>query len=413
MEQKTTLFHRDFTLVVLGQIISLFGNSILRFALPLYLLKETGSETLFGAVTACAFAPMVILSLVGGILADRVNKRNIMVILDFCTAAIISVFYFLLGKVPSIPLFIIVLMLLYGISGTYQPTVQASIPILVTSDKLTSGNAVINQVNTLSGLLGPVLGGIIFGLKGLYPILSLSIICFFVSAIMEIFIHIPHQKRPRNTSLFKAAGQDLAESFYFVQTQKPVFFSVAFLICAFNFILSAVIIVGTPIIITQFLKMPDTMYGLTQGALAAGGLFGAMAAAAVSNKLKFQSSYLFLSLCAICTAITGLSLLPAFPPLLSYFAVTLMSFIIMGASALFVVPIYTLIQRQTPPQLVGKIMAALIAVAMCGQPAGQAVYGILFDICSSSPWIILIGASAAAFLISLYAKKVFYKLSDD
>ena len=42
MKEKSTLFKRDFILVVIGQIISLFGNAILRFALPLYLLRETG-----------------------------------------------------------------------------------------------------------------------------------------------------------------------------------------------------------------------------------------------------------------------------------------------------------------------------------------------------------------------------------
>ena len=84
---QTKLFRRDFTLVVIGQIISLFGNAILRFALPLYLLRETGSSTLFGVVTACSFAPMVILSMVGGVLADRVNKRNIMVGLDFSSSS--------------------------------------------------------------------------------------------------------------------------------------------------------------------------------------------------------------------------------------------------------------------------------------------------------------------------------------
>lgn len=137
---QTKLFRRDFTLVVIGQIISLFGNAILRFALPLYLLRETGSSTLFGVVTACSFAPMVILSMVGGVLADRVNKRNIMVGLDFSTAAIIMLFYFSLGKIPTVPLFIIVLMLLYGISGTYQPAVQASVPLLVAKEKLMAGS---------------------------------------------------------------------------------------------------------------------------------------------------------------------------------------------------------------------------------------------------------------------------------
>ena len=76
-------FKRNFTMVVLGQILSLFGNAILRFALPLYLLRETDSSSLFGAVTACSFIPMIVFSLFGGVIADRKNKRNIMVVLDF------------------------------------------------------------------------------------------------------------------------------------------------------------------------------------------------------------------------------------------------------------------------------------------------------------------------------------------
>ena len=67
------LFHKDFTLVVLGQIISLFGNAILRFALPLYILELSGSAALFGAVSAMSFLPMIIMSPIGGMIADRMN----------------------------------------------------------------------------------------------------------------------------------------------------------------------------------------------------------------------------------------------------------------------------------------------------------------------------------------------------
>ena len=76
---------KDFILIVLGQIISLFGNAILRFALPLYLLDTTGSAALFGLVSALSFIPLILLTPVGGLIADRVNKRNIMVALDFTT----------------------------------------------------------------------------------------------------------------------------------------------------------------------------------------------------------------------------------------------------------------------------------------------------------------------------------------
>lgn len=410
MKEKSTLFKRDFTLVVIGQIISLFGNAILRFALPLYLLRETGSSALFGMVTACSFAPMVVLSMIGGVLADRVNKRNIMVGLDFCTAVLILIFYLSLGKLPTVPLFIAVLMLLYGISGTYQPSVQASIPLLVSSEKLMAGNAVINQVNTLSGLLGPVIGGIMFGMWGIYPILVLSIVCFTFSAVMEIFIHIPHEKRIRESGILTVVGKDLKESYQFVKTEKPIFFSVVFLISVFNLILSSVMIVGTPILITQVLRMSDTMYGFTQGTLALGGLCGGILTAAIAEKLKLKNSYILLLVCAASIALMGISLMFHIPAILSYWVITLMSFTAMGASTLFVVQIYTMVQKQTPPQLVGKIMAALISIAMCGQPIGQAIYGVLFDIFESRTGIVLIVAAVAAFLISLYSKKIFSQL---
>ena len=406
--QKTS-FGRDFLLVVIGQIISLFGNAILRFALPLYLLRQTGSPALFGVVTACSFAPMVVLSMAGGVLADRVNKRNIMVGLDFSTAAIILLFYAALGRLPTVPLFIAVLMLLYGISGTYQPAVQASVPLLVQKEKLIAGNAVINQVNTLSGLLGPVAGGVLFTLWGIGPILLLSAACFTFSAVMEIFIRIPHERRPSKAGVFQVVRQDLQECCRFVQSEKPVFVSVVVLVAMFNLVLSAVMIVGTPILITQVLGMSDTLYGLTQGALALGGLCGGALAAACGDKLRVQKAHLLLLACSAAVAVMGLSLWLRLPSLVSYAAITLMSFAAMGASTLFMVQIYTLVQVQTPPQLVGKVMAALISIAMCGQPVGQALYGLLFGL--FAPYLVLLGAAGAALCISLCSRRVFGRLA--
>lgn len=103
--------------MAIGQIISLFGNQILRYALPLYLLNQTGSSVLFGTILACSFIPMIILFPIGGIIADRVNKRNIMVILDFATAMLIFLFCLLVGKIDVIPLMTITMIILYGIQG--------------------------------------------------------------------------------------------------------------------------------------------------------------------------------------------------------------------------------------------------------------------------------------------------------
>jgi len=83
------LFHRNFSLMIIGQIISLFGNAILRFALSMYVLDLTGSAAAFGTILAVSMIPTVLLSPVGGIIADRINRRNIMVALDFTTAGLI------------------------------------------------------------------------------------------------------------------------------------------------------------------------------------------------------------------------------------------------------------------------------------------------------------------------------------
>ena len=155
MNQK--LFSKDFTLVVIGQIISLFGNAAIRFALPLYLLNLTGSSALYGTVTACAFLPAILLSPVGGIVADRVNKRNIMVILDFFTAAVIIVFSLLMNGANLILLLTVTLMFLYGIAGAYQPSVQASIPALTSPDNFMAANSVINTISSFASLIGPVM----------------------------------------------------------------------------------------------------------------------------------------------------------------------------------------------------------------------------------------------------------------
>ena len=126
MERK--LFSKDFLLVVTGQIISLFGNATVRFALPLYLLNQTGSSALYGAVTACAFIPAILLSPVGGIVADRVNKRNIMVALDTLTGIfVLCAAVFLSGD--NAVVVISVLLVILSVLGAFEtPTVQACIP---------------------------------------------------------------------------------------------------------------------------------------------------------------------------------------------------------------------------------------------------------------------------------------------
>lgn len=405
---QAPLFRRDFTLVVIGQIVSLFGSAILRFALPLYLLRQTGSPALFGAVGAAAFIPAVLCAPVGGVAADRVNKRNVMVLLDFSTAGLILLFTLLLGRAPLAPLIAACLMLLYGIAGAYQPAVQASIPLLAPPEQLTRANAVINMVDTLAALLGPVIGGVLFGAFGLRPILWVGMGCFFLSAVMELFIRIPHSPRPAEGSVLSTVRRDLGESWRFIRRDRPVFLSVMLVLALFNLVLSAALVVGIPVSVVQALGMSDSRLGVTQGAMGLGGLFGGVLTACLGARLPLRRGGTVLLAASLTAAGMGAALLPGVPPILGWWGVTAMSFAVMVLSTLLVVVLSAAVQSRTPPDLLGKVMAFIMAVSNCAAPLGQAVYGALFEACPA--WAVLLGAAGAAALAALWSRGVFREL---
>lgn len=414
--KKTSMWRRDFSMVVVGQIISLFGNAILRFALPLYLLNETGSAALFGVVTACSFIPMIVLSPVGGIVADRVNKRNVMVALDFSTAGLMTLFTLLLGRMNLVVLLVITLMLLFGIQGAYQPSVQASLPSLVAADQLLPANAVINQVSALANLIGPVAGGALFTIWGLTPILFISIVCFVFSAVMEIFIHIPFEKRESEQGVFVIVKQDLRQSFSFIRRQQPVIGKILVVVAAFNLFLSALMIISIPVLIKQSLSLPaalsDQLYGYAQGALALGGLAGGCLAGLFAKKLRVQKASLFLLGSALCLVPMGAVLFVEAPAMLSYFVITLCSFVMMALATMFSVMMLAYVQAITPVEIIGKVISCALTFSMCAQPVGQALYGWLFDMLPGRHGLILFGGALVSCVIAAFSKAAFGKLLD-
>ena len=407
MNQK--LFSKDFTLVVIGQIISLFGNAAIRFALPLYLLNLTGSSALYGTVTACAFIPAILLSPVGGIVADRVNKRNIMVILDFSTAAIIIAFFLLMNNVNLILLLTVTLMLLYGIAGAYQPSVQASVPALINQDNFMAANAMINTISSFASLTGPVLGGILYSAYGLETVLWVCAVCFILSAVMEIFIKIPFG------SIWETARIDFAESIRFIRKEKPVIGKALFVICGINLFLSAMIMVAMPYLITEVFNLEasqaNRLYGFAEGALAAGGLVGGIGAGIFSDKLSIRKTGSLIIVCAICVFPIAAALILFSSGMMNYMVVIVCCFTIMVCSTIFSVQMMTFIQTETPQNLVGKVIAVIFTVSMCAQPLGNALYGVLFEICQGYEYAVVIFAGAVSLMIAVSAQNIFRRFA--
>lgn len=409
MEQR--LWSKNFTIVIAGQIISLFGNAAIRFALPLYLLNKTGSSALFGTVTACAFIPAILLSPVGGLIADRINKRNIMVCLDFFTAAVILVFFLMLEVVSLVVLLTVTLMLLYGIAGAYQPSVQASIPALVNREHFMAANSIINTVNSFSSLMGPVLGGILYSAYGLMPVLWVCIVCFVLSAAMELFLTIPFVRPDSGGSMWSIAKRDFAESFQFIQREKPVIGKGVLAVCGINLFLSAMIIVGLPYIVTEVLDFPfsqaNRLYGFAQGALAAGGLTGGICAGVFASKLKIQKLGRIFIICAACVFPMGGGLWILSNDMAIYLLFTLCCFVIMVCSTMFTVQMMAFVQGETPQRLIGKVIAVMLTVSMCSQPLGNALYGFLFEACHGFEFAVILFSGAVSMLIGIGAVSIF------
>ena len=411
MEQK--LFSKDFTLVVIGQIISLFGNAAIRFALPLYLLNQTGSSALYGTVTACAFIPAILLSPVGGVVADRVNKRNIMVTLDFFTAGVITVFLLLMGMADLVLLTTVVLMLLYGISGAYQPSVQASIPVLVTPKHSMAANSVVNTISSFASLMGPVLGGILYSTYGLKPVLRVCTACFVLSAAMEIFIKIPFIKPQSGGGIWQMVKGDFAESIRFIRKEKPIIGKALLVVCGINLFLSSMLMVGLPYMVTEVLyldgALANKLYGFAEGALAAGGLAGGISAGVFAKKLSIQKAGNLIIASAVSVFPAGLALLVFSSGMLNYIILTVCCFCIMLFSTVFAVQMLSFFQTETPQNLVGKVIAVILAVSMCAQPLGNVVYGILFEICRGYEFAVILFAGAISLVIAVRTKGIFSK----
>ncbi len=408
--QRQQIVSKDFVMVVIGQIISLFGNAVLRFALPLHLLRETGSSALLGVVSGCTFIPMFVMSPIGGLVADRVNKRNIMVILDFFTAALVFLFAILYGKADLVLMILIVLFFLYGISGAYQPSVQASIPLLVNREGLMSANAVINMVASLSGLLGPALGGIVYQIWGILPVLYVCTVCFTVSAVMEIFITIPFQKQKRSERIIRTAWKDLKSSVRFIGKENAAIGKMTICCAMINFTLSALIIISFPVVVTQVLHFPPSlssqMLGYLQGILAFGGLAGGILAGVLNKKLSIRKSWKLLLACCLGTAPMGLVLLLQSSDLVAYGVFAVSGFLIMVCSTLFTIQVMAYIQMTTPEAMIGKVISWILAISTCSQPLGQMTYGVLFEkMAGREGWIFLASALLSA-VIAWYSRRI-------
>lgn len=375
-----TLFTKNFTLLVLGQVSSLFGNLILRFALSMYVLEKTGSASVFAGILAIATVPAILLFPFGGILADRANRRNIMVALDALTGISVLLAVLFFSERSGIPV-IAVLLTVFSVLGAFEtPAVQACVPQMQTGENIIRGNAVVNQIAAVSTLVAPLLGSAFYAAFGLKPVMLASIFCFFLTAAFECFIDLEWISHDIKTGILKMVNDDFLDSVRFMCREQPGIFKMLLFVALTRFFVMGTAMIGLPYIVRTVLGLRAGHYGVAESALAVAAILGGILSGLLTGKLKIHSL-------ASVLALLGVFMLPAgmvflFPVGVNIrYGVNVAAFCgVQIAATVYSVFAVSLIQQRTPNALLGKIMAYTAAVTLCVQPFGQILYGFLFDV---------------------------------
>lgn len=408
MEQK--LFTKNFTLLVIGQASSLFGNYILKFALSMYVLEVTGSAAIYASILAVATIPTILFSPLGGILADRANRRNIMVALD-TLSGISLLFAALLFSTGNGIAVTCVLLVTLSIMGAFEsPTVQACVPQMQSGDNIIRGNAIVNQVAAISALIAPILGSVLYVTFGLKHVMSASIICFFLTALFEYFIKLEYIPVDNRNGVLAIVRHDFSVSMRFICKGQPGIFTMLLLIALVSFFVIGTAMVGLPYIVRTVLGLNAEYYGAAESALGFAAILGSIAAGLLTRKLKVRHLSIVLMVLGVLLIPSGSVFLAPISTIARYVINIIFFCGMQTAACIFSIFSLSFIQQNTPDHLIGKVMAFVSTIAMCAQPLGQTVYGLLFDKFSEAIYLILIPAGVIIFIIGLSSTGFFKRL---
>lgn len=404
---KPKLFHKNFSLLIAGQTSSLFGNCILDFALSMYVLEVTGSATIFASFLAFAMLPTILLSPLGGVLADRANRRNIMITLDFIAGVIVLLAAVFINSENHLVIICITLVI-QSILGAFEtPTVQACVPQMQTGDNIILGNAVVNQISAISAFAAPFIGSLMYTAFGLKPVMYAGVVCFFITAVFECFIKLEFHPERTTENVLEIVKMDLKDSVKFIHKEKTAILKILLLVAVIGFFIQGIALVGLPYIVRTILGLNAKFYGAIGSMLGLTAILGSVIAGLIVSKFKIGKLYLTLFFIGICLLPVGVIFAISSGVYMKYFILMLSFSIIQVLACVFSIFALSVIQQLTPNNMIGKVMAFTATFSLCAQPLGQIIYGLLFDTFTNAVYIILIPTGIILCIIG-FKTKIFF-----
>lgn len=374
MSSIKRLWNRSFAILWQGQLISDFGNAVFAVTLGFWVLGATatpdmpaGNLALMGIIEACFALPAVLLGPFAGAVADRINRKWILIAADLVRGLLFGAMGAMLFF-NAFPFWVIYpLAILSGASGAFfSPAISATIPDIVPKDSLSKANSARGLSTTMTQLLGNSLGGFLFSVLKAPLLIFINGISYLYAAISQLFIKLPYRKieGPRVNML-----RDMADGMKYAFGHRGIR-TMLFTSMLINFFA----VIGLSLMTPLFKSTPGfgiERYGLMMGAMMAGGVSGMLALSAIRIKPHQRSRLFGVALMLMVCVTVPIALIGNVNWLYP------LAFIAGISNAIVNMMVQTIMQSTVPAHTRGKVFGLLGTVSGGLQPIAMAVSGVI------------------------------------
>lgn len=262
---------KGFSIMSIGEIISLVGSSMTQFGLGIWIWQKTGNATPFSIVSTLFFVPNMIFTPVAGALVDRWPKKRALILPDLA-AGIVTIITLILYKTNNLDLwFIYIASFVSGTFNAFQwPAYSVTISIMLKKEEYGKANGLFSLTDTAPMVIAPIVAGALLPIIKLGGIMTIDIITFIFAIGAVLWVAIPDIRKEvsEKVSLFK----DAIFGFPYIAKIKPLFYLLLFFLCV-NFFSGFYTTLLSPMILAK--TNNNAMFlGMVESALGIGGMVG-------------------------------------------------------------------------------------------------------------------------------------------
>lgn len=376
-------YNMNFLLLFLGRLTSNLGTSIFNFALSLYVLDITGSATAFTMVLSFAIIPGIFVNILAGVFVDRNDRKKIIVVSDLL-AGIMVIAFLLIFKVYSTVLlvFIAYVIVLNTIQSFFALAINASVPNIVSEERVAKANSAFQAIGPLINILGPILGAILYKAVGMQMVFIINAASFIISGISEMFIIFQQKSIEKEKAEKTSYFDNVKEVFKYLDTQKIIKFLLSMAV-VLNLILNPMIFLVLQYIAYSILKVSSFQLSLIRAAWAAGTVCGALFVMTRKSVEPILKKFFVLM------GVQAVLILFWYFPKLSLFdnastwLITIIFIILVFLYGLLNtiqnIPILTHFQLKIPEELRGRVFGVMGTALTISTPIGMWIFGVALE----------------------------------